>query len=64
MTATDLEAWRSHMGWSARQAYLALDISADRWRRMMEGGRIPTHIALACAALAEGLPAWRLPDAA
>lgn len=61
MTPADLEAWRSRMGWSVREACRQLGLSQDRWRRMAEGGRIPAHIALACAALAFGLPAWRVP---
>lgn len=51
MTPTDLDDWRSRMGYSVREACRELDISQDRWRRMMAGGRIPRHIDLACAAL-------------
>jgi hypothetical protein len=59
MTPADLEAWRSRMGISVREACRQLDIAQDRWRRMMDGGRIPAHIGYACAALAFGLPQWR-----
>lgn len=57
MTAADLEAFRARMNWTRRELGRQLDVSQDRLRRMLdEGGRIPRHIALACAALAYGLP--------
>lgn len=61
MTSSDLDAWLTLMDWSVREACRQLEISNDRWRRMMAGQRIPRHIALACAAIAFGLPAWRQP---
>lgn len=59
MTPTDLETWRSRMGWSVRKACRELGISQNRWRRMVEGGAIPPMLGYACAALAFGLPQWR-----
>jgi transcriptional regulator with XRE-family HTH domain len=60
VTAADLEAWRAQKNLSIREACRLLDVSQDRWRRWMAGGRIPAHIALACAALAFGLPPWAM----
>jgi len=57
MTPTDLEAFRARMQWTRKQLGEELDISQKRLRRLLDGvQRIPRHIALACAALAYGLP--------
>ncbi len=57
MTPADLESFRARMNWTRRTLGSELDISQDRLRRLLEGSvRIPRHIALACAALAYGLP--------
>lgn len=59
MIAADLEAWRAHMGWSRVEASRQLGIAPNRWTAMEHGRtRIPRYIALACMALAAGLPAW------
>lgn len=57
MSPTDLEAFRARMNWTRKVLGRELDISQNRLRRMLEGAvPIPRHIALACAALAYGLP--------
>jgi hypothetical protein len=62
MTAAQFEAFVTftavRYGWPARKLADALDISENTmtaWRRT----GAPRHVALACAALAFGLPAWR-----
>lgn len=57
MTATDLIAFQSRMGWNRKTLGRELGISQDRLRRFLDSDQpIPRHIALACAALAYGLP--------
>lgn len=60
MTPTDLEQFMAHMGLNRRRLALQeLGISQDRLRRFLRGEQpIPRHIALACSAIAWGLPAW------
>lgn len=60
MTATDFTAFLAHMGWSdytAAREFGAARNSIMAWKRR----GAPLYIALACAALAFGLPAWRAP---
>ncbi len=57
MTAADLEAFRRTMGWNRKTLGNELGISQDRLRRFLSGDQpIPRYIALACSALAVGLP--------
>jgi plasmid maintenance system antidote protein VapI len=57
MTATDLESFRARMGWNRKTLGAELGISQDRLRRLLDGVQpIPRYMALACAALAYGLP--------
>lgn len=59
MTHTDLQRFIDERHWTRKQFGAALDISQDRLRRFLAGDqRIPRHMALACAALAYGLPPW------
>lgn len=67
MTADDFKAWRKAMNLSQAKAAEALGVSKptienyERGRRREDGRpvEIPKTVALACAALAYGLPAWR-----
>jgi hypothetical protein len=57
MTPADLEAFRARMQWTRKKLGAELDISQNRLRRLLDGlVPIPRHIALACAALAMGVP--------
>lgn len=60
MTATSLRAWRKRLGLSQRAAAETLGISlrqySDYERAVAE---IPQTVALACAAVAYGLPPMR-----
>ncbi len=57
MTPADLIAFQKRQGWNRKRLGEELDISQNRLRRMLdEQSPIPRHIALACAALAYGLP--------
>lgn len=60
MTAADLTAWRTTLGVSRAEASRRLGI-AENTLAAYESGRtrIPLYVALACAALAYGLPPWR-----
>jgi transcriptional regulator with XRE-family HTH domain len=56
MTSEQLEAFRAYLGWTRRQLGRELGISQDRLRRFMDGRvPIPRSIALACAALQQGM---------
>jgi transcriptional regulator with XRE-family HTH domain len=57
MTPTTLAAWRERLGLNRSEAALALGLSRNGYTRYEEGvAPIPLYIALACAALAYGLP--------
>lgn len=66
MTPSDLSAWRAHMLLSQREAAAALGISLPTYQRLERGAEwsdgaavhIDRRTALACAALAAGLPEW------
>jgi|GEM_PF-1138893 len=57
MSADDLAAWIEHMGYNKKVAAQMLDISRSTLDRYLETGPSVT-VALACAALAFGLPPW------
>lgn len=60
MTAQDFENWLDHMGLKGAGAARALGLAPNsvvKYRR--EGA--PLTVALACAALAFGLPPWSRP---
>jgi DNA-binding XRE family transcriptional regulator len=57
MSPAGFKAFRERMGWSRSQCAENLQLDRKTHRRMEEGlSSIPRHIALACAALAHGLP--------
>jgi transcriptional regulator with XRE-family HTH domain len=60
MTAADLRTFVGHMGWSERETARRLGVSQNGLRRWLAGvSPVPLTIALACSALAYGLPPWR-----
>ena len=59
MTAAELQAFIDQRRLTRRAFGDALEVSQDRLRRWLSGQQpIPSHISLACAALAYGLPEW------
>lgn len=56
MTGSEFRAWRARLGLSLAGASLALGCSKTTLVGYEKGGRIPRYIALACSALAFGLP--------
>lgn len=69
MTSEQLTTWREHLGWSQAEAARQLDLSSNAYGALEAGHyldgrkhdgpvRIKRHIALACAAIAFGLPEW------
>lgn len=56
MTADEFAAWRKRMGYNRVQAADALGLGRNQPQRYEEGQPIPKYIALACAAIAFGLP--------
>jgi hypothetical protein len=62
VTAADFTAWVAHMkatrNWSARRCSRELGCGVNQIGRWSEAGA-PPYIALACAALAYGLPPWQ-----
>ena len=71
MTPADLAAWELHMGYSQRQAAEALGVTLPTYQQWRRGARfkddapveIDRRTALACSALAAGLPEWTAPAA-
>lgn len=60
MTPSDFTAWRAHLGLSRAEAARRLGCGINQPQIWEEGKTpIPEYIALACAAIAFGLPAWR-----
>lgn len=58
MTAADFNAWLSRLGYSQRDAAKALGCARQTISGYASGETtIPHYIALACAAVAQGLPA-------
>ncbi|MCF4166348.1 hypothetical protein L2U69_11890 [Zavarzinia compransoris] len=60
MEAKDFCAWLNHMKFNDSEAGRRLGISRTTIIKYKSSGA-PEHIALACAALAFGLPAWQRP---
>jgi transcriptional regulator with XRE-family HTH domain len=56
MTADNLKAWRKRLNLSLDKAADALGCAKGTLISYERGGRIPKYIALACTALAMGLP--------
>ena len=62
MTKESLISWRKRLGWNKATAAFALGLSQNGYAAYEAGHYreaprpIPTHIALACSALAMGLP--------
>lgn len=52
-----LAEWRQRMGFTRREAHIALGLSDNTYRRYETGETpVPVSIRLACAALLHGLP--------
>lgn len=60
MTADDLRAWQTAMGYTQQEAAQQLGISWATYKRHLVG-EPPLQMALACAALAAGLSPWSQP---
>ncbi len=58
MTGDDFTAWMAHMGFNIAKTSTGLGISRNSVSKYMAEGA-PDYIALACSALAQGLPKWR-----
>lgn len=56
MTSEDFREWRERLGLSRSQVAEALGIGINQPKRYEEGQKIPRYIALACAAVALGIP--------
>lgn len=57
MTGADFKAWRVRLGFSRTKAADSLGIGRNQPRRYEDGmADIPKYIALACAAIALGIP--------
>lgn len=59
MTAEDFIAWRGVLGFNRAEASRRLGIAPNTVTAYERGQPIPLYVALACAALAYGLPPWR-----
>lgn len=56
MTANDFIEWRKRLGFNRTEAAEALGLGRNQPKRYEEGQTIPRYIALACAAIALGVP--------
>jgi transcriptional regulator with XRE-family HTH domain len=62
MTGDDLRDWIKSRNISDREAARQLGCSPNGLRRWLRGTTpVPLYVALACAAIAYGLPPWRRP---
>ena len=60
MTPASLASWMARLGYTKSKAALSLGIARSTLDRYLDGSvKIPQSIALACAALAHGLPPIR-----
>lgn len=60
MQKEDFVAWRQLKGFNRTEAAAALGLSRNMPQKYEDGeAEIPLYVALACAALAYGLPPWR-----
>jgi predicted DNA-binding transcriptional regulator AlpA len=59
MTPADLRLWIDTRNVSDREAAKQLGCSRNSLRKWLRTGNIPPYIALACSALAWGLPPFR-----
>lgn len=59
MTPADLKAWQQAMGYTYETAAEALGISRSGFQKLLSGANpIDKRTALACAAIAAGVPPW------
>jgi hypothetical protein len=57
MTSSSFLAWRKRLGFNKSKAALALGMSRNALMGYEDGSKkIPQYVALACAALAHGIP--------
>ena len=63
MTSTEFREWRERLGLNRVEAATALGMGRNQPQRYEDGQEIPLYIALACAALAHGLPPIGSPQA-
>ena len=60
MSPVSLKAWRERLSWTKTKAAESLGLSPNGYYAYETGQRpIPRHVALACAAIAHGLPPIR-----
>ncbi len=60
MTPQSMEAWMERLHFTKSKASLELGIARSTLDRYLDGSvSIPHYVALACAALAQGVPALR-----
>ncbi len=59
MNAKSLIAWRERLGYNQSEACRKLGLSRTTLAAYERGQKIPNYIALACAAIAHGLPPQR-----
>lgn len=65
MTADDLRAWQSAMGFTYESAADALGMSRSGYAKLVGGvAKIDKRTALACAAVAAGLGEWAVLNSA
>lgn len=56
MTADQFKQWRERLGFTRIEAAAALGMGRNQPQRYEDGQPIPRYVALACAAIAHGLP--------
>ena len=59
MTASDFNSWRSHLNITRAEAAKRLGCSVNTITAYEQGrNAVPRYVALACSAVALGLPPW------